>query len=488
MASKVAKLIFIPSPGVGHIMSTVEIAKLLVNRDQRLAITVLVIKPRSLDSGMAITSYIESLAKSNMDHISFIQLPQDETLLTHDPKDHMSTFSEFIPSHCKYVRNVVADMISQAGSGQIVGFVIDMFCTCMVDVANEFNVPTYMFFTSSAAFLGFEFYIQKLCDDLNEDVIELSNADAEISIPSFDKPVPTKVFWSRVKTREGLDFVLGAVRKFREVKAIIVNTFLELETHAIKSLSADVSIPPVYPVGPMLNLEGSFGSSVGKSFDNNVIRWLDSQPPSSVVFLCFGSMGSFSEVQVKEIARALEQSGHRFVWSLRRPPSDQTSRIPSDYEDPSLVLPEGFLERTCGIGKVIGWAPQTAVLGHDAVGGFVSHCGWNSLLESLWFGVPLATWPMYAEQHMNAFEMVVELGLAVEIKLDYMKNVSNPRADTIIVTAKEIERGIRRVMEDNEVKTKVKAMSLKSRSVVAEGGSSYASVGSLIQDFIRDKS
>ncbi|KAJ0860389.1 putative flavonol 3-O-glucosyltransferase [Helianthus annuus] len=406
MASKVLELIFIPSPGVGHIMSTVEIAKLLVNRNQRLAITVLVIKPRSLDSGMAITSYIESLAKSNMDRISFIQLPQDETLLTHDPKDHMSYFNVFIPSHCKYVRNVVADMISQAGSGRIVGFVIDMFCTCMIDVANEFNVPTYMFFTSSAAFLGFEFYIQKLCDDLNEDVIELSNADAEISIPSFVKPVPTKVFWSRVKTREGLDFVLGAVRKFREVKAIMVNTFLELETHAIKSLSADVSIPAV---------------------------WLDSQPPSSVVFLCFGSMGSFSEVQVKEIARALEQSGHRFVC---------------DYEDPSLVLPEGFLERTCGIGKVIGWAPQAAVLGHDAVGGFVSHCGWNSLLESLWFDVPLATWPMYAEQHMNAFEMVVELGLAVEIKLDYMKNVSTPRADTIFVTAEEIERGIKRVMED----------------------------------------
>ncbi|KAM0002973.1 putative anthocyanidin 3-O-glucosyltransferase [Helianthus debilis subsp. tardiflorus] len=281
------------------------------------------------------------------------------------------------------------------------------------------QLEQYFCSRESAAFLGFEFYIQKLCDD-HEDVIELSNADAEISIPSFVKPVPTKVFCSSVKTREGLDFVLGAIKTF----------------------SADVSIPPVYPVRPILNLEGSFGSSVGKSFDNNVISWLDSQPPSSVVFLCFGSMGSFNEVQVKEIARALEQSGHRFVWSIRRPPSNQTSRIPSDYEDPSLVLPEGLLDRTCGIGKVIGWAAQPAVLGHDAVGGFVSHCG-----------------PMYAEQHMNAFEMVVELGLAVKIKLDYMKNVSNPRADTIIVTAKEIERGIKRVMEDNEVRTKVKAMS-----------------------------
>ncbi|KAJ0860431.1 putative flavonol 3-O-glucosyltransferase [Helianthus annuus] len=485
MANTVAKLIFIPAPGVGHIMSTVEIAKLLVNRDQRLAITVLVIKPPSSSSGSAIDTYIESLVKSTMNRISFIQLPQDETPLV-DPKSPMSTFSEFIPSHCKYVRNVVADMISQPGSGRIAGFVIDMFCTCMVDVANEFNVPTYLFFTSNATFLGFKFYIQTLSDDMNKDVIELGNSDTEISVPSFVKPLPTNAFWCLVHTREGLDFVLRSVRKFREVKAIMVNTFLELETHAMETLSADVSIPPVYPVGPILNLEG--GSRGGKSFDHDIIRWLDGQPPSSVVFLCFGSMGSFDEAQVKEIARGLEQSGHRFLWSLRRPPSDQTSRVPGEYEDPSVVLPEGFMERTRGIGKVIGWAPQVAVLAHHAVGGFVSHCGWNSLLESLWFGVPSATWPLYAEQQMNAFQMVVELGLAVEIKLDYRKDAYTPKVNTVIVTAKEIENGIRRVMEDNEVRTKVKEISAKSRSAVVEGGSSYASIGCIIEDFVRNVS
>ncbi|KAJ0803151.1 putative anthocyanidin 3-O-glucosyltransferase [Helianthus annuus] len=229
------------------------------------------------------------------------------------------------------------------------------------------------------------------------------------------------------------------MRKLREVNAIMVNTFLELETHAIESLSADISVPTVYPVGPILNLEGSSG----KPSDDDVIRWLDSQPPASVVLLCFGSMGSFDEVQVKEIARALEQSGHQFVRSLRRPPSNGTTKVPSDYEDPGVVLPEGFLERTDGVGKVIGWAPQVALLAHSAVGGFVSHCGWNSLLESIWFGVPVATWPVYAEQQMNAFEMVVELGLSVEIKCDYIKNLFDPKAKTPIVSAEVIKNGIR---------------------------------------------
>ncbi|PWA58489.1 UDP-glucuronosyl/UDP-glucosyltransferase [Artemisia annua] len=470
MANSVANLIFIPTPGVGHIMSTIEIAKILVNRDQNLSITVLIIKPPSLNSSSAITSYIESLAKNIINRISFIELPQSEILpQTGDSKLSILFFKEFIKSHCKYVKNIVADLISGSGSGsgRVAGFVVDMFCTCMIDVANEFNVPTYVFFTSNATYLGFTLYIQTLHDVQKQDVIELSHSNTEIQVPGFVKPVPTKVFPAVTNTQDGLEFLLWDARRLRDVKAIMVNTYFELETHAFESLSADKTVPSVYPVGPILNLENS-------ATDDDLITWLDSQPPSSVVFLCFGSMGSFDEVQVKEIARGLEQSGYCFVWSLRRPPSDQasTAKSPSDYEDPSVVLPEGFLERTAEQGKVIGWAPQVTLLGHQAVGGFMSHCGWNSLLESLWFGVPSATWPIYAEQQMNAFDMVVELGLAVEITLDYKQDLFSASADwnnTVIVTAEEIESGIRRLMEDNEIRTKVKEMSAKSRAAVTEG-------------------
>ncbi|KAL4567448.1 hypothetical protein LXL04_023032 [Taraxacum kok-saghyz] len=413
-----------------------------------------------------------------MDRISFIELPQDKTPPV--SKAPMAAFTDFINSHCKYVRKIVGDKISQPGHDRVAGFVIDMFCTGMIDVANEFNVPTYVFFTSNAGFLGFKLFMQTLCDDQNQDLIELSNSDSTIPVPSFVKPVPTKVFPLVIQTREGLDYVMSSARKLREAKAILVNTFMELETHAIDSLLEDTTIPPVYPVGPILNLEGSAEKS---SENDDIITWLDSQPPSSVVFLCFGSMGSFDEIQVKEIAQGLERSGHRFLWSLRRPPSDQTTRAPTDFEDLGTVLPEGFLERTSGIGKVTGWVPQVAVLAHRSVGGFVSHCGWNSLLESLWFGVPSAAWPMYAEQQINAFEMVVELGLAAEIKLDYKKDLFNPKANKVVVTAEEIESGVRRLMEDNDVRTQVKEMREKSRAAVVEGGSSYMSIGRLIQEF-----
>ena len=210
-----------------------------------------------------------------------------------------------------------------------------------------------------------------------------------------------------------------------------------------------------------------------------IMSWLDDQPPSSVVFLCFGSRGSFGADQIKEIAYGLEHSGHRFLWSLRQPPPKGKMDFPIDYESIEEVLPEGFLHRTARIGKVIGWAPQVAVLSHSAVGGFVSHCGWNSLLESVWYGVPIATWPIYAEQQINAFQMVKDLGLAIEIKIDY-----NEDSD-YVVSAHEIENGLRNLMNINsEVRQKKKEMQKISRRVMIDGGSSHFSLGHFIEDVV----
>ncbi|XP_021806670.1 UDP-glycosyltransferase 71A16-like [Prunus avium] len=204
----------------------------------------------------------------------------------------------------------------------------------------------------------------------------------------------------------------------------------------------------------------------------DILSWLDDQQPLSVVFLCFGSMGSFGEAQVKEIACALEHTGLRFLWSLRQPPPKGKMAMPSDYADPSGVLPEGFLDRTAKIGKVIGWAPQVDILAHSSIGGFVSHCGWNSTLESMWYGVPVATWPMYAEQQTNAFQLVKELGLAVEIKM---------KDSEVVVSAQEIERGITQVMEhDSVIRKRVKEMSEKGKKSKMNGGSSYSSLDHFI--------
>ncbi|KAK9924228.1 hypothetical protein M0R45_032609 [Rubus argutus] len=472
---KPAELVFIPSPGIGHLVSTVEIAKLLVSRDDQLLITVLIMKFPS--DSLGTDAYIESFThSSNSKRIKFINLPQ---VNTDDIKGNSGSFMiDFIASQQPHVKDAVTKLAES--ETRLAGFVIDMFCTSMIDVANEFGVPTYVFFTSGAAALGLMFHLQALRDHDGKykDCTEFKDSDAELLTPSFVNPLPAaKVIPGRLLGKETANSFLNIIKRFRGTKGILVNTFTELEPHPLHALLSDAEIPPVYPVGPLLNLnndKNSVGLDEAKQ-KSDILKWLDDQPPLSVVFLCFGSMGSFGEDQVKEIAQALENVGHRFLWSLRRPPPEGKIGFPSDYDDHRGVFPEGFLDRTVGTGKVIGWAPQNAILAHPSVGGFVSHCGWNSTLESLWHGVPVATWPLYAEQQLNAFELVKELGLAVEIDMSYRN--SSP----VLVSAQKIERGIREVMELNsDIRKRVREMSVKSKKALMDGGSSYSSLGRFI--------
>ncbi|CAN1249928.1 Anthocyanidin 3-O-glucosyltransferase 6 (Fragment) [Linum perenne] len=331
-------------------------------------------------------------------------------------------------SYKSHVRDAVSKLVEQ--SSFLSGFLVDMFCTNFIDVAEEFGLPSYIFYTSGAGCLNLSLYFQNLRDKQNL-----------------------------------------SVKMYRNAKGIVINTFPELESATIEHLSKGGNgNPPVYPVGPILELKRGGGG--GDDRGSEIMNWLNEQPPSSVVFLCFGSNGCFNEKQVKQIATALERTGYRFLWSLRRPP-------PKDYENPAEILPEGFLERTSGVGKIIGWAPQTAILAHPSMGGFVSHCGWNSILESLWFGVPIATWPIDGEQQLNAFEVVKEWGLGVDIKMEYSKEFGMDEDE-------EIEEGIKGLMEEgSEIKENVKKLSEKCRQALEEGGSAEVALNRFITDVIR---
>nr|GLL47772.1 anthocyanidin 3-O-glucosyltransferase 2-like [Ipomoea trifida] len=470
------ELVFIPAPGMGHLVSAVEAAKLLLQtRPHTLSITVFIMK---LPFDSKVNSYIESLlADDEISRLKLVPLevdPPDERLK--DNPDKTVFFRLFVESHKPKVRDCVNEMRDSRGGGgaRIAGFVVDMFCTAMMDVADELGLPTYVFYTSGAAMLGLHLHLQSLRDDHGVDVTEIKDSDPDLSISTYSKPFPAKLLpaVALLKTGGSTMFLDIPVR-LRRAKGIIVNTFFELETHALESLSRDEKVPPVYPVGPILNIKSD---KKGGESEDKIMKWLDDQPDSSVVFLCFGSGGSFSEPQVKEIAYGLERSGHRFLWSLRQPPSE-SSPFPTDYNNLEEVLPEGFLERTKNMGKVIGWAPQATVLAHPAVGGFLSHCGWNSTLESVWFGIPMAAWPIYAEQQANAFQLVTDIGAGVEVRMDYKRDMIVGYAGVSEdVTAKEIETGITSLMDHpatNPVWIKAKELKEISKKTLLEGGSSF---------------
>ena len=343
-----------------------------------------------------------------------------------------------------------------------------MFSTTIIDVAAEVGVPSYIFFPSPASFFSFMLHLPQLDSQL---MTESPDRRDEFEVPGFKNPLPRRVLPNLVlRGKEGYSGLLSHAERYRTTKGVVINTFAELESSMLDSLSIG---PPIYPIGPIIDHVGLWDPNPAQY--EHMIKWLDQQPQSSVVFLCFGSMGSLSGAQIKEIAIGLERAGHRFLWILREPPKARIE-YPTDYRNPEEVLPVGFLERTAHIGLVGGWVPQVKILAHKATGGLVSHCGWNSVLESLWYGVPIATWPICSEQQMNAFEMVKELGLASEIRLDY-------REGSDLVCAEEVERGIRNLMDGGEeIRKKVKEMREKSRMTLIENGSSYKNLVSLIDE------
>ncbi|KAK1440673.1 hypothetical protein QVD17_06502 [Tagetes erecta] len=469
------ELFFIPSPLMGHAGQAIELARLFVKCFHHLTATVLIMKLPTDPIG---TDYLDSLADDN--RIKYIHFPPMDLDLFQDCPTVGFMADAVINRHKPIIRELVATRFTGSGSSRVHrlgALVVDMFCTPMIDVSKEFDVPSYVFFPSNAAFLGIMFHFQTLQDDEGQDISELAQLGTKLSVPSYTSPVPLSVL-PRVlldKDQWSKRFI-HYVRKYIEARGIIINTFVELEHHALQSF--DDKTPPIYTVGPLLKPEKT-------SSNDEVLQWLKGQPKSSVLLLCFGSRGWFKADQVREIAFAIERSGYRFIWSLCQPPSEGLKGFPQEYTDYNEVLPDGFLERTTNKGKVVGWVPQTEILADVATRGFISHCGWNSVLESLWYGVPIGTWPIYAEQQLDAFQMVKDLGMAVEISLDYNQIGKIQK----VVSAEDIEKGIREVMDENSVvRAKVKKMQAMSRMALEEGGSSFASLTSLVDDIMQQSS
>ncbi|XP_074294339.1 anthocyanidin 3-O-glucosyltransferase 2-like [Silene latifolia] len=455
------ELVFVPTPGMGHLLSTVEFAKLIVQINPDISILVLIY--HGVQEFTKIQSYIDSQSRElDSNQFTFITLPPPSN--PPDPTD--PTFhGNVIQAQHPLVKKAVQDRESKPAA-----FVLDLLNASMIDVANELDIPSYIYFTSGANFLHIMLHFQRVADEQGIDAVTGLTDDPESvsDLPGFMNPVPTKVLPLVFLDKDNVwpSSFFNLARKFREAKGILVNSFMELESFTILSLQNQDNIPTIYPVGPILTLENR-GDCKPSNDEECIINWLDGQPKASVVFLCFGSGGSFNAEQVKEIADGVDRSGHRFLWSLRKPVQVGISGgLPSEHMIFDDALPEGFIDRTAHRGKIIPWAPQVAVLANQAIGGFVSHCGWNSILESIWFGVPLATWPIYSEQQLNAFTLVKELGLAVEIKVDFRWDFMKQKGN-YLVKAEEVEDGVRKLMSmDDEMKRKVREMSEKSRKVL----------------------
>ncbi|CAM8936950.1 unnamed protein product [Rhodiola kirilowii] len=182
---------------------------------------------------------------------------------------------------------------------------------------------------------------------------------------------------------------------------VVVNSLTELESVHFDYLKTQLGHSHVWAVGPLASLT----ERVETAAFHEVITWLDRKEDDSVVYVCFGSRTIMTRQQMEAVSIGLDRSGVDFVLCLG---NDTTV----DFD----VVLEGYEDRVNGRGLVLkGWAPQMAILSHRAVGSFVTHCGWNSVLEGLSAGVVMLTWPMGAEQFVNARLLVDELGVGIRL-------------------------------------------------------------------------
>jgi hypothetical protein len=231
-------------------------------------------------------------------------------------------------------------------------------------------------------------------------------------------------------------FFRRVIQSCRKTDAVLVNTVQELESSGLDMLRRSFGVQP-WPIGPIL----APPSLSDSQDDAGIIRWLDAHLPRSVLYISFGSQNSISADQMAELALGLEACGRPFLWVLRPPVgSDATDGFKPEW------LPAGFEERTAkaNMGLLVrGWAPQVRILAHPSTGAFMSHCGWNSILESLCHGVPLIGWPLGAEQFFNAM-LVAEWGVCVEVargNLESSAVASGAVAETVGTVMGETAKG-----------------------------------------------
>ncbi|TVU44532.1 hypothetical protein EJB05_03977, partial [Eragrostis curvula] len=180
------------------------------------------------------------------------------------------------------------------------------------------------------------------------------------------------------------------------------------------TLLTDIFKTPAVPAGILFQPDFSDADGAGSGERPEVLRWLDDQPPKSVIYVALGSEAPLTAATLHELALGLELAGVRFLWVFRKP-----AGMSAPDSDVAALLPSGFEERTRGRPALVrtGWVPQTRVLAHAAVGAFLTHCGWGSTVESLAFGHPMVMLPFVLDQPLVARTMALR-GVGVEVPRD----------------------------------------------------------------------
>ncbi|KAI0523179.1 hypothetical protein KFK09_005571 [Dendrobium nobile] len=463
MASSAADLhiFFLPLLAPGHMIPMLDLSILISARGPRSTIVTTPANAKLLRPSLSDTD------NPNI-HLLTIPFTSDESIhlpenLTGHPIPDITP--EFYASLCRLEPHFESLLLTHRPDC----IISDIFYPWTATLAKRYGIPRIAFHGTSY----FSFTVMS--------VVSLLRLYESVS--SFDEPFLVPGLRHNIKmTRSQVpsiitspqEFMAGFPASLKESYGMVMNTFHELEPAYADSFKSFGGMRS-WNVGPVFLCRRSVDSlrNRGGAAACEVFRWLDGKDAGSVLYVCFGSLARFTAAQLREMRAGLEAAGRSFIWVVPDDPATEGS-VPATGEQEGSV---GFV--------IKGWAPQLAILEHEALGGFLTHCGWNSCLEGIAAGVPMVTWPLFADQQFNERFLVDVLGLGVSV--GSVVNSTRPEERTVVV-AERVAAAVEAVMgggeEADERRRKAREMKEAAARAVGEGGSSEVDLGRMVEELM----
>ncbi|XP_060190003.1 solanidine UDP-glucose glucosyltransferase 1-like [Lycium barbarum] len=480
--SKHLHVLFLPFLATGHLIPLVNAARLFASRG--VNVTILTTPHNALLVQSSINNDVRISGHSISIHT--IPFPSAKVGLPEGIESFSAATSPEMPPKIFYgiflLQKPMEDKIREISPDCIFS---DMYFPWTVDIAEELKIPRILFNQSSYTYNSI-LHNLKVYKPHEQQLKLEANFQGSFLVPGLPDKIEFKLSQltddlrkAADDDRTSFDSLLDQVRDSEGRSYCIVHdTFYELEP-AYADYYQKIKKTKCWHIGPISHFSSKIRSeeliadvvTAGNSSRNDAVEWLNNQKPKSVLYVSFGTLVRFPEDQISGIAKALESSSVPFIWVVRK----------------DTWLPDGFEERAAKSKKglmIRGWAPQLTILDHSAVGGFMTHCGWNSVLEAIASGVPMITWPLCSEQFYNE-KLVEVVGLGVKVGTE----IWNPGLEIScpVVGCGKIKEAIEGLMttdseESLKIRQKANAMANLAKNATEEGGSSWNSLTTLIDD------
>ncbi|KAG7638747.1 putative cis-zeatin O-beta-D-glucosyltransferase [Arabidopsis thaliana] len=474
--------ILFPFMAQGHMIPMIDIARLLAQRGA--TVTIVTTRYNAGRFENVLSRAMESGLPINIVHVNFpyqeFGLPEGkENIDSYDSMELMVPFFQSVNMLEDPVMKLMEEMKPRPSC-----IISDLLLPYTSKIARKFSIPKIVFHGTGCFNLLCMHVLRR-----NLEILKNLKSDKDyFLVPSFPDRVEFTKPQVPVETTASGDwkaFLDEMVEAEYTSYGVIVNTFQELEPAYVKDYTK-ARAGKVWSIGPvsLCNKAGADKAERGNQAaidQDECLQWLDSKEDGSVLYVCLGSICNLPLSQLKELGLGLEKSQRSFIWVIRG-----WEKYNELYE---WMMESGFEERIKERGLLIkGWSPQVLILSHPSVGGFLTHCGWNSTLEGITSGIPLITWPLFGDQFCNQKLVVQVLKAGVSAGVEEVMKWGEEEKIGVLVDKEGVKKAVEELMGESddakERRRRVKELGESAHKAVEEGGSSHSNITYLLQDIM----